>query len=400
MTFKLNKKIFWFFGLVLAVAATLYWIRHAGAADVQYRSATIEQGNLAAVVSASGTLNPVVSVSVGSQVSGQLKEVLVDFNTPVKQGQVIARIDPETLEYKKRQAEASVYAARTAVLREQVNLTEALRDYHQRQSLFEKNFVSAADRDKAKATADAQQAVVESAKAQLAVTEAQLAQARVDLAHTVISAPVDGVVIKKNIEPGQTVAASLQAPELFFIAKDLRDMQVEASIDEADVGRVQEGQSATFTVDAFPGRSYEGRVRQVRKAALSVQNVVTYIVVIAARNEELKLLPGMTANVRITTDQRENVLKVPNAALRFRLAAKNVEAAPRMRDRAAAQSRGRLTVLENGKPREIAVQLGISDGSMTEIQGEGLVAGMTVVTGLLTPNVKGTPPPGGPRLGL
>jgi len=285
-------------------------------------------------------------VLVGSQVSGQIKELFVDFNSVVKKDQVIARIDPESFELRVRQAMADLEATRATVMtqmasvgaqraevsRSEVNLAEVKRDYERKQMLVEKGFVSAADRDKALAVYNGAQEQVKTARAQLAVAEAQaknaeavvkqresqLAQAKVDLARTIIRAPVDGVVIKRSVDAGQTVAASLQAPELFQIAQNLRDMQVEASIDEADVGRVKVDQSATFTVDSYPGRTFSGKVMQVRKAALVVQNVVTYTVVISAANPDLRLLPGMTANVRIITDQRDGALKLPNAALRFR----------------------------------------------------------------------------------
>lgn len=492
MKLNFGKKISgWVFGLcVLLLLGAGIWYWMGGASEVRYRTAKIEQGNLMAVVSASGTLNPVVSVSVGSQVSGQLKEVLVDFNSPVKKGQLIARIDPETFESKLRQSEANVNAARAAVQRDEVTLREAQNDLVRRQALLEKNFISGADLDKVKATAAMQAEILNTTKAQLAVVQAQAAQARIDLEHTAIRAPVDGIVTKKSVEPGQTVAASLQAPELFVIAQDLRDMQVETSIDEADVGRIAPGQAATFTVDAFPNRTYQAEVKQVRKAALNVQNVVTYVVLVSARNEDLRLLPGMTANVRIISDQRQNVLKVPNAALRFRPveagAASNIassgarqssaaggqmralrermeqelklEAAQKEKiDQLLAQQkekfaairsapeaerarlternradlhaqiaalltpeqrpgfeamaaelggrsasglgRGRIYLLENGKPKILNVQLGISDGSMTEVQGEGLQAGVEVITGLLTSSAK-TQPASAPRLGI
>ena len=311
-----------------------------------YRLAKVERAPITAAVAATGTLNPVVSVLVGSQVSGQIKELYVDFNSPVKKDQVIARIDPESFELRVRQAMADLEATRATVLtqmagvgaqraevsRNEVNLADVKRDYERKQMLVEKNFISVADRDKALAVYNAAQEQVKTARAQLAVAEAQaknaeavvkqresqLAQAKVDLDRTIIRAPVDGVVIKRSVDAGQTVAASLQAPELFQIAKNLHDMQVEASIDEADVGRVKVDQDATFTVDSFPGRTFRGNVMQVRKAALVVQNVVTYTVVISAANPDLQLLPGMTANVRITTDRRDSVLKLPNAALRFR----------------------------------------------------------------------------------
>ena len=298
----------------------------------KYKLAKAESGPLIAAVSATGTLNPVVSVQVGSQVSGQIKEILVDFNSPVKSGQLIARLDPETYQHRVRQAEADVDAARAAqgvqqaeVSRARANLANAQRDYERKKTLVEKNFISPAERDTAQNTLDAARASLASAEAQVkngeAIVrqrEAQLAAARVDLERTSIKAPVDGIVVKRSIEPGQTVAASLQAPELFVIAKNLTDMQVETSIDEADVGRVRVGQKAGFTVDAFAGRHFEGEVRQVRKAATVVSNVVTYTVVISAANPDLSLLPGMTANVRIVTAQKDKVLKIPNAALRFR----------------------------------------------------------------------------------
>ena len=335
--------------LVLALGGAGWWWYAKGAGDsaaTQFRTGKVEKGPLVAIVSATGTLNPVVSVSVGSQVSGQLKELFVDFNSAVKKGQLVARIDPEQFEYKVRQAQADLDAARASigtqlanvavqkaeVARSEANLAEARRDVERKKSLVEKNFIAASEAEKADSVYKAQAAGLDSAKAQLGVAEAnarnsqavvkqreaQLSQAKVDLDRTAIRAPVDGVVVKKSVEPGQTVAASLQAPELFVIAQNLADMQVEAAIDEADVGRVREGQTATFTVDSFAGRTFNGAVRQVRKAATVAQNVVTYVVVISAANPDLNLLPGMTANVRITTDRRESALKVANAALRFK----------------------------------------------------------------------------------
>ncbi len=332
--------------VVLAGGAGAYALWGAGGAAPEYRLGKIERGSITAAVSATGTVNPVTVVQVGSQVSGQLKEVLVDFNSAVRKGQVIARIDSDSFTLRVNQAMADVEAARATVLTQQANvaalraevsrakvgLADAEREFQRNKMLHEKNFVSAAALDKAEFSFRNAQEQVKVAQAQLAVgesqvrnvealvrqRESQLAQARVDLDRTTIRAPVDGIVVKKSVEPGQTVAASLQAPELFVIAQDLSQMQVDTSIDESEVGRVREGQPATFTVDSFPGRQFRGTVRQVRKAALVVQNVVTYTAVIATSNPNLELFPGMTANVRIVTDTRENVLKVPNAALRFR----------------------------------------------------------------------------------
>jgi HlyD family secretion protein len=458
-------------------------------------------------VSSTGTVNPVTSVQVGSQVSGQIKELFVDFNSPVKQGQLIARIDPETFQYRVRQAEADLEAARSAVGRAEVAVINAERDLKRSKELVARNFVSPAELDRAQSTYDLAAAELRTAKAVVQQRNAALASSRVDLSRTEIRAPVDGVVIKRTVDVGQTVAASLQAPELFVIAKDLRDMQVETSIDEADVGRIRVGQRATFTVDAFPGRPFAGEVKTVRKAALNVQNVVTYIAIISANNDRGELLPGMTANVRITTDSRESVLKVPNSALRFRppgeapadakaaaekSAAANADGGTKgeaggagsaggaagvmtqFRERLVAElkldeqqqqrldpifaemrnkltglrdlpeeargkqsaairaemrakvedllkpeqkekysqivaesagrpgsgqaTRGRVYLLVDDKPKAVDVRVGLSDGSMSEANGEGIVEGADVIIGSTggasstTPAQKGSPP--------
>lgn len=353
------KKSLWIAGLVALAAAgggAWWWSSKDAASDVQYRSAKIERGNLQASVSASGAVNPVTQVSVGTQVSGQIKELYVDFNSEVKAGQLIAQIDPETFEFRVRQAMADVDAARAAVLtaqanvaasnaaisRAQVDAAEALRDFERKKDLADKQFIAQSEADKARALVNTSGESVKSAQAQLAVTNAQvksaqanvaqrdaaLSQARIDLQRTKITSPVNGIVIKRAIERGQTVAASLQSPELFVIAQNLSDMQVDASIDEADVSRIRTGQKATFTVDAFPGQTFEGEVRQVRKAAQNVANVVTYVAVVGFTNTAGRLLPGMTANVRVVTDSRENVLKIPNSALRVRIAGVEPAAAP------------------------------------------------------------------------
>jgi HlyD family secretion protein len=471
--------------VVAAAGGVAFWIGQRDAAAPAYRFAKVERGPLTATVSATGTLNPVTTVQVGTQVSGQIKELFVDFNSPVKRGQLIARIDPETFEYRVRQAEADAEAARSALARAQVALINAQRDLARTRELVARNFVSPADLDRAQAQFDLAQADVRNAQAIVAQRQAQLAAAKVDLARTEIRAPVDGVVIKRSVDVGQTVAASLQAPELFVIAKDLRDMQVEASIDEADVGRIALGQRATFTVDAFPGRTFAGEVKQIRKAAQTVQNVVTYTVLITADNEAGQLMPGMTANVRIVTDRRESVLKVANAALRYRPPGESsappadpgrgearAAAGAQLRERLVAElkldaeqqrqldpllaemrtkfmalrdlpeqarakaaqairaevgarieallrpeqkaryaelaaefgsrpgtqatSRGRIWVLDNGKPKAIEVRTGLTDGTATEISGPGVVEGLEVIVGqqggAAAPAPKGAPP--------
>ena len=353
-----------------------------------------------------------------------------------KENQLIARIDPETFQYRVRQAEADLEAARAAVgvqqaevLRAKANLAEFQRDFERKKLLVEKNFISSAERDKAHSVYEAGRAGLQVAEsqakngeAQVRQRQAQLSQARIDLERTAIKAPVDGVVVKRSIEPGQTVAASLQAPELFVIARNLTDMQVETSIDEADVGRVRLGQTASFTVDAFAGRRFEGEVRQIRKAATVVSNVVTYTVVISTANPDLGLLPGMTANVRIVTAQKDKVLKVPNAALRFRPAdggdeKKSAAAVSPAPTSAAAAPKGagagrggggggggagvagngRVWIVgDDGKAKAVDVRLGLTDGSMTEIVSGDIGEGQEIIAGQQT----AAKPPGmpGPRL--
>ena len=340
----------------------------------KFRLARSERGPLTAAVSATGNLNAVITVQVGSQVSGQIKELLVDFNSVVKKNQIVARIDPEIFETKVNQAKADLDAAKATVLNQQaqvererasvenaraalveakaftakaqVQRVDAKRDFDRKTELFDRQLIAKSDLDTSQANSDASAAqldstrareqalgsAIQSAIAQLRVAEAMLdsaratvkqkqaalQQAQVDLDHTTIRAPVDGVVVSRQVDVGQTVAASLQAPILFTIAQDLTKMQVETSVDEADIGRIKLDDRATFTVDAFPGETFTGTVRQIRKAALIVQNVVTYTVVVEVANPSGKLLPGMTANVKLVVAEKPSVLKVPNAALRFR----------------------------------------------------------------------------------
>ena len=340
----------------------------------KHRLARAERGPLTAAVSATGNLTAVITVQVGSQVSGQIKELLVDFNSVVKKGQVVARIDPDIFEAKVNQAKADVDSAKAAVLNQQaqversradvenaraahaearaqtakaqIAVLDTKRDFDRKTELFGRQLIAKSDLDSSQAAHDsagaqldsaraheqALESAIQSAIAQLRVAEAMLVsaraqveqkdaglkQAQVDLDHTTIRAPVQGVVVSRQVDVGQTVAASLQAPVLFTIAQDLTKMQVETSVDEADIGRIKLDDRATFTVDAFPGETFEGAVTQIRKAAQILQNVVTYTVVVAVGNPSGKLLPGMTANVKLVVAEKPSVLKVPNAALRFR----------------------------------------------------------------------------------
>lgn len=450
--------------LVVAAATGTYLYTQSRGGTSKHRLAKVERGPLTATVSAAGTLNAVITVQVGSQVSGQIKALHADFNSPVKKGQLIARIDPESFEARVSQARAEVDAARAAVLNQQAQVErakadienaraaragakaqtakaqvaalDAKRDLDRKSDLLKKELIAQSEKDTAQANHDSAVAQLEAARAQeqalasairameaqLKVVEAQLEaaraqvkqreaalrQAQVDLGHTFIRAPVDGVVVGRNVDVGQTVAASLQAPTLFTIAQDLSRMQVDTNVDEADIGRIQLGQRATFTVDSFPGQTFSGEVVQIRKAPQVLQNVVTYDVVVSAPNPDLKLLPGMTANVRIVVDQKASALKVPNSALRFRPPASEgdaISASQAGRPRGAGEKPAERAGLSgrvwlpgpDGKPKAVSIHLGISDGTFTEVLAGELKEGQEVIVGTAErPGAR--PGSSGPRL--
>ncbi|HET8530795.1 MAG TPA: efflux RND transporter periplasmic adaptor subunit [Methylomirabilota bacterium] len=464
----MKRRLLWI-GLIVVVAGAIiggYLYTQGIGARPAFRTVAVSRGPLTAAVSATGTLNAVITVQVGSQVSGQVKELFADFNSVVKKNQVIARIDPDTFEAKVNQTKAQVDAARASVLNQQaavektradlenaraalaaaraqtaksqVTVVDSNRTLGRNRDLRQRGLIAQADEDTAQATYDsavaqleasraqerAQGSAVTAAEAQLRVAEAMLKnavaqvaqneaaqrQAQVDLDHTFIRAPVDGVVVGRTVDVGQTVAASLQAPTLFTIAQDLRNMQVDTNVDEADVGRVKVGQATTFTVDSFPGRTFSGEVVQIRKAPLVVQNVVTYDVVVSAKNPEQRLLPGMTANVRIIIDQKEGVLQVPNAALRFRPpGVETVEpqrparpgAGPGAGSRGGGAPSGRVWILgPDGKPAAVSLQLGIGDGTYTEVVRGELKEGHLVIVGVALPGDRPSTTGAAPRLRL
>ncbi|MDD3178983.1 MAG: efflux RND transporter periplasmic adaptor subunit [Opitutaceae bacterium] len=301
------KRLAPWFVLVLAAAAVFIWWRRTGtstAATLTYRTATVRRGDVTQTVTGSGTLSALTTVDVGTQVSGQIWKIYADYNDTVQEGQLLAEIEPSTYEARLFQAEADLLSTQAALGLKQLNVKRAT-------ELLAKTLVSQADFDQAAAELRQQDATAKKA-------EAAVKSARVDLERCRIYSPVNGVVLKRAIDVGQTVQASFSAPVLFTIAQDLRQMEISASISEADIGNVEAGQSVTFTVDAFPGRTFEGRVRQVRNDSTISNNVVTYPTIVSADNADLKLRPGMTANIDITTSRRTNVLRVPNAALRFK----------------------------------------------------------------------------------
>jgi HlyD family secretion protein len=305
--------------VVLLAGGAWYWNAHQDqAAQSAYRTAPVERGDIRVAISATGTLSAISTVIVGSQISGQVTDVLVDFNSEVKEGQVLARIDPSSYEAQIAQGNAQIANAQAALRQAQATLRNAELDYRRKADLGAQRLVAQSDVDLARAALDQARAQVNSAQAQIRQQTASTQTTRVNLDRTVIRSPVDGVVLTRSIEPGQTVAASLQAPEMFTIAEDLGKMKIELAVDESDIGQVKIGQAVSFTADAFADRQFRGTVEQVRLAATTTNNVVTYPVVVTVDNSDGTLLPGLTVNAEIEVSKRDDVLKISNAALRYK----------------------------------------------------------------------------------
>jgi HlyD family secretion protein len=296
----------------------LKWRKDHAKPAVELETAKVDRGRIISRVTATGTLSALVTVQVGSQVSGRIQKLFVDFNSPVKAGQLIARIDAQLFQASVDQARANYVAAVGSMAKSEAQARDAKRQFDRSKGLLDKKLIAQADFDTAEANLDVANAQVAMAKGSIAQAKASLQQAEVNLQYTRIVSPTDGVVISRSVDVGQTVAASLSAPTLFVIAQDLSKMQVDTSVAEADIGKLRPSMSATFTVDAYPGEKFRGKVRQIRNAATTVQNVVTYDAVIDVDNDQLKLRPGMTANVTFIWAEKDDALRVPNAALRFR----------------------------------------------------------------------------------
>jgi HlyD family secretion protein len=324
--------------VVLGVAGTWTWRRASMAMPVTFRTARVDRGSVEATVTATGALNAVVTVQVGSQVSGAIAKLGADFNSQVKEGQIIAQIDPTRFKANLAQAEAALKSAEAALVHAEVNLHEAKVELDRAKPLAEKGVIGAADLDAARSKYDQAVADRASADAQVGQSRASVGVARVDFEHTTIRAPIAGTVLQRSVDVGQTVAASLQAPVLFTIAQDLSRMEVHAAVDEADVGKLHEGQEATFTVDAYPGETFPGTIFQIRSQPTVTQNVVTYDAVLRVDNKDGKLRPGMTASVRAVSQRHEGVLRLPNSALRFRPTADLLDAKPAGEARAGGAS--------------------------------------------------------------
>ncbi len=401
-----GKRIFSLVIAILVLAGTGYgfWRWGSSPKESPYVTMPVQRGNVTQVVSSTGTLQAVVTVLVGSQISGTIDKLFADFNTKVKAGQVVAQLNQDKFKAAVDQARANLLAAESNLAKAKVSVVDAQRTLQRNRELRKRDLMAQSELDAAQTAYDAALAQLEVNKAQTAQAQAALNQAMVDLNNTVIRSPVDGIVISRNVDVGQTVAASLQAPTLFTIANDLAKMEVHTNVDEADVGNVSEGQEVTFTVDAFPARRFRGRVHQVRNAPTVVQNVVTYDAVVRIDNKELLLKPGMTANVQFLVNRKEDVLTIPNMAMRFKppdqkneaqelLRQEQSRAAPTVGARRTSRSPGgggggrggrRVTiyVLSAGKAEPVEVQLGITDGSKTEVRDGELREKDAVIIGM------------------
>ncbi len=370
--------------LILAGAGYGYWRSRAGAAGPQYRFATVERGDVLYLVSSTGKLEPVTRVAVGTQVSGIISEILVDFNDEVRKGQVVARIDPTLLESAVRDAQANL-------ARNLAQLQQLESEYTRIERLSREGLVSQTEYDTAKYALEVGRETVSS-------SEIALARAQQNLSYATIYAPISGTVIERNVDVGQTVAASFSAPQLFLIANDLRRMQILATVDESDIGRIREGQSVRFRVSAYPDLTFEGSVRQVRLQSTLVENVVNYTVVVDVENSERLLLPGMTATVDFFVQTATDVLKIQNSTLRFRPTPEMLaELRQNGRRPAMADGEGRAARLwilgADGKLALIPVETGLTDGQWTEISGEGIEEGMEAIAGVTSEEAPATSNP-------
>lgn len=398
MTDQSRRRIIWGAVAIAAVALVGWGVFGRGGPPVEpYRTQPVDRGDVVRAVTATGGLQPLVTVDVGSTVSGPVKSVDADFNAQVKAGQVLARLDPQTFQTRVQQLEASLTQA-------QADFAVAQADWDRYERLGAAGFASPQ-------LLAQKRAALDKARASVAVARAQLASAQVDLDRSVIRSPVDGVVVDRKVEPGQSVAASFQAPTLFVIARDLSKLQAEIAVDEADIGEVREGLPVRFTVDAFPGEDFTGAVSQVRKQGAQASGVVSYTVIVEAENRGGRLLPGMTANAEILVEERRNVLRLSNAALRFRpgdpkVAAKAdaVRDATRGRGDAGGEgARAMVWVLRDGAPEPVAVRLGVASDAQTEVleglkEDDQLVIGGGPALKGKGGGIPGGPPPGGPRL--
>lgn len=362
----MNKKKLLVIAAIAAIAALVVWLLSGGKKEekITFDTAAVAPANIMNSITATGTIEPVTSVTVGTQVSGIVSKLFVDYNSVVKKGQVIAELDKTNLM-------SQLNTAKTQLATAQSQLNYQTANYKRYKTLFEKGLVAADDFDNAKLS-------YTQAKEQVASAKEEVQRAQTNLGYATITSPIDGVVLSKSVEEGQTVAASFSTPELFTIAQDLTNMQVVADVDEADIGDVKEGERVSFTVDAYPDDTFEGEVKQVRQEATTTNNVVTYEVVISAPNADLKLKPGLTANVTIYTAERKGVLSVPSKALRF---TPQKETVGKMKIVDVANAKNKVWTIEGNSIVAHKVNIGMTDGTNTQIVG-GIAEGTKVITGL------------------
>lgn len=383
------KKILFGILILIVLGLAAYFSFGNKGKEVNYRTEKAVKGDIVATVTATGTVNAVTTVLVGTQVSGTIKNIYVDFNSPVKKGQVIAVIDPTTFDAQVAQARANLLSAKANLDKSEAALVDAKRTMERNKELLSKNLIARSDLDTAETNYETAKAQVGVSKAQVAQTDAALKIAETNLGYTKILSPVDGVVISRNVDIGQTVAASFQTPTLFTIAQDLTKMQIDTSVDEADIGNIKVGQDVDFTVDAYPDVAFKGVVSQVRNSPTAVQNVVTYDVVIKVDNNELKLKPGMTANVSIILTGKKDILKIPNAALRFSPSSGKEKGAGQQREKDWG-----VWIIENGNAKRIPVKTGISNGNYTELVSGAISEGQELIVESLTKSkASGSPAP-------
>jgi HlyD family secretion protein len=381
---------------VSGLVASTYYRSDGAPSAPTIGTGVVARGDVTEAVDATGTLQAVTTVQVGTQVSGTIKALHADFNSRVRRGQVIAELEPSLFETQVEQARASLIRLEAEVRRAGVQLEDAQQKLKRARELAARELIAATDLEAAEVTARVADSALEGARAQVLQARASLHQNEVNLGHTIITAPIDGVVISRNVDVGQTVAASKQAPTLFVIARDLRDMQVEASISEADIGRVTAGQPVRFRVDAYPSQVFSGTVSQVRLDPVIEQNVVSYVTVIDVPNPDLRLKPGMTATVTVEIARATNALVVPSSALRVRPAAdvlatigqrtgdggRGFPTSGSREDVDADETRGEVWLLVEGTLERVPVQMGVTDGTRTAVSAPTLEEGMTVVTSI------------------
>ncbi len=384
------KKIIIAVVILFLIVSALFLLQIRRNQASEYITRTVDRGDIRATVSATGIVNAVTTVLVGTQVSGTIKQLFVDYNSTVKPGQLLAQIDPASFEAQVAQAAANLSLARANLEKSKVALRDTVSVFERNKILYGKNFISKHDLDTSETAYLSALAQIKASEAQVDQAKAALNLAQTNLRYTRIVSPVNGTVISRSVDVGQTVAASFQTPTLFTIARDLTKMQIVASIDEADIGRLRVHQPVTFTVDAYPDLTFRGNVSEIRNAPNTVQNVVTYEVIVKVDNSDLRLKPGMTANVSIVIDDKKDVLRVPNAALRVKIQEKS----------AAAPKGTGVWVLEKKKPRRVPLTLGISDNRFTEVLSGSLSEGAAIIVEVKNNDQKNAaqrPPTPGPR---